>query len=185
MKYSLNWLQSQIEQNIPVEYFFFWGHTQKQQGVVDKSCFSQWYPDIFSVDGIQYFTAEHWMMAKKAALFNDDEILEKILSAQKPAVVKALGREVKNFDAGVWAENAYRIVVEGNRHKFSQNERLKLFLLTTKNKIIVEASPADAVWGIGLAQDAKEAANPFTWKGTNLLGFALMEVRDFLSEKNE
>ena len=106
--------------------------------------------------------------------------MEKILAAEKPAIAKALGREVKNFNAAVWADTSYKIVVEGNRHKFAQNESLKSFLLHTDNKIIVEASPPDAIWGIGLAQDSEEAQNPFTWKGTNLLGFALMEVRDIL-----
>ena len=182
MKYSLNWLQSQIEQNIPVEYFFFWGHTQKKEGVVDKSCFSQWYPSAFIVDGNTYLTAEHWMMAKKAELFDDKETMEKILAAEKPAIAKALGRVVRNFNSEVWTNTSYNIVVEGNKHKFSQDETLKEFLLHTGNKIIVEASPADAIWGIGLSQDAKEAQNPFTWKGTNLLGFALMEVRDILKQ---
>lgn len=180
MKYSLKWLQRQIEQNIPVEYFFFWGHTQKKENTIDKSCFSQWYPAVFTVEGKVYATAEHWMMAKKAELFNDNETMEKILAVEKPAVAKALGREVKNFNENVWADASYKIVVEGNRHKFSQHESLKSFLLHTDNKIIVEASPPDTIWGIGLSQDAKEAQNPFTWKGTNLLGFALMEVRDIL-----
>jgi ribA/ribD-fused uncharacterized protein len=148
--------------------------------VIDKSCFSQWYPSAFEVDGINYKTAEHWMMAKKAVLFNDNEVLEKILQAQKAAVAKTLGREIRNFDPAVWDASAYSIVIEGNRHKFSQHESFKTFLLKTGNKVIVEASPADAIWGIGLAQDASDAGNPSKWRGTNLLGFALMEVRDLL-----
>jgi len=86
----------------------------------------------------------------------------------------------KNFDAAVWDSSAYSIVVEGNRHKFSQHENLLKFLLSTGNKVLVEASPSDAIWGIGLPQDSNEAMNPFRWRGTNLLGFVLMEVRDSL-----
>jgi ribA/ribD-fused uncharacterized protein len=177
INYSLTRLQSQIETGFHPEYLFFWGHTQRKEGITDKSCFSQWYSSPFTVEGIIYKTAEHWMMAKKALLFNDEETLQKILAAEKPAVAKALGREVKNFDADTWNTAAYNIVVEGNQRKFSQHEELKNFLLHTGEKVIVEASPADAVWGIGLAQDHQHAANPFAWRGTNLLGFALMEVR--------
>ena len=180
MKYSLNWLQSKIKQGAHFEYLLFWGHTHKQAGIVDKSCFSQWYPSVFTVDGISYKTAEHWMMAKKAQLFNDNEVFEKIIAAEKPAMAKALGREVKHFDPAVWDTAACAIVVEGNRYKFSQHTVLSTYLKNTKEKILVEASPSDAIWGIGLPQDAKEAVNPFTWRGTNLLGFALMEVRDGL-----
>lgn len=183
MKYSINWLQSEIEKGIHFEYLFFWGHTPKNENTIDKSCFSQWYPSPFLVGGITYATAEHWMMAKKAKLFQDEEVFQKIITAEKPAVAKALGREVKNFNADVWNQSAYAIVVEGNQHKFKQNEALKKFLLTTKEKVLVEASPADAIWGIGLAQDAADALNPFRWPGTNLLGFALMEVRDSLKKE--
>ena len=182
MKYSIEWLQNQIEKDVHVEYFFFWGHTQKQTTTIDKSCFSQWFPSSFEAGGKTYKTAEHWMMVKKAMLFEDHEALEKIVHAEKPAVAKAIGREVKNFVAGIWNARAYSIVVEGNLHKFSQREELKTFLLSTGNKILVEASPADAIWGIGLSQDATDAGNPLKWQGTNLLGFALMEVRDALNK---
>ena len=180
MSYSTTWLQDQIEKGIHTEYLFFWGHNQKNKNSIDKSCFSQWYPSVFTVNGIIYATAEHWMMAKKAELFNDSETLNKIILAQNPAVAKALGREVKDFDVDKWAALSYEFVVEGNKHKFSQKEELKNFLLYTGNKVIVEASPVDSIWGIGLAQDAGDAQNPFKWKGTNLLGFALMEVRDLI-----
>ena len=183
MNYSITWLQSEIEKAKHFDYLFFWGHTPKKEIEIDISCFSQWYPSPFVVDGVTYATAEHWMMAQKALLFEDEEIFQKIIAAEKPAVAKALGREVRNFDADVWNQSAYAIVVEGNQHKFTQNVELKTFLLTTKDKVLVEASPADAIWGIGLAQDAADAPNPFRWPGTNLLGFVLMEVRDnFKSE---
>jgi ribA/ribD-fused uncharacterized protein len=181
MKYSVNWLQHQLEQGIHHEYLLFWGHTQKQVGVIDKSCFSQWFPSPFEVNGISYKTTEHWMMSKKASLFGDNLSMQAILAADKPAVVKMIGREVKNFDSDIWNQKSFDIVVEGNWYKFSQNEELKKYLLYTGKKIIVEASPSDSIWGIGLAQDAKEALNPYQWKGTNWLGFALMQVRDLLN----
>jgi hypothetical protein len=184
MKYSLHWLQTQIQKGTQPSYLFFWGHTPKNENSIDKSCFSQWYPSPFNINEVNYKTAEHWMMVKKALLFYDSETAEKILAAEKPAVAKALGRKVKNFDAAIWSNNAYNFVIEGNYHKFSEKEQLKNYLLNTGNAIIVEASPPDIIWGIGLPQDAPEAADPFKWRGTNLLGFALMEVRDQLNEQN-
>ncbi|MFT3932542.1 MAG: NADAR family protein [Chitinophagaceae bacterium] len=180
MKYSIDWLKEQIADSKPLDYLFFWGHTAKQEGVIDKACFSQWWPATFKVAGISYPTAEHWMMANKASLFNDAGALTAILETKNPAAIKAIGRQVKNFDAAKWEAVAYSFVVEGNLQKFSQHTALKEFLLATGDKIIVEASPVDTVWGIGLAQDAKDASNPLKWRGTNLLGFALMEVRDAL-----
>ena len=180
MKYSIEWLKNKLEEGDFAEYLFFWGHRPKQPGTIDKSCFSQWYPLPFVVDNTLYHTAEHWMMAAKARMFNDTEILSRILKTESPAVAKHLGREVKNFDPQSWHEQAYQIVLEGNMHKFSQHNKAKQFLMYTGGKVIVEASPNDNIWGIGLSQDAKEAESPFTWKGPNLLGFALMEVRERL-----
>ncbi|SUY42887.1 NADAR family protein [Clostridium perfringens] len=89
---------------------------------------------------------------------------------------------VKNFNENIWNERKIDIVVKGNIEKFSQNEELKKFLLNTKNKIIVEASPYDSIWGVGLSVNNENITNPNKWSGKNLLGFALMEVRDFLNE---
>ena len=180
MKYSIDRLKEQIAKGIEINYYFFWGHTPKIPGTIDKSCLSQWFSAAFTVDDILYPTAEHWMMVQKAKLFKDEEALSKMLNTSKPGTVKALGRTVRDFDKEVWNEQAYHIVVEGNKHKFSQNESMKNFLLSTGNKIIVEASPRDFIWGIGMGQDRKEAMNPHTWRGTNWLGFALMETRDEL-----
>jgi hypothetical protein len=120
------------------------------------------------------------MMAHKALLFNDLEIFEKVLKAEKPGEVKALGRQIKNFNDAKWNEKKFDIVKGGSIHKFSQQEKLKDYLLGTSDLIIVEASPVDSVWGIGLTQDAKGVEDPHNWKGENLLGFALMEARDAL-----
>lgn len=170
-----------IENTTPESKFlFFWGHQPNKDGSISKTCFSQWWLSSFEVDKVIYETAEHWMMVKKAELFKDDAVLEKILKAKSPAEAKKLGREVKNYNETLWLAARFDIVKEGNYHKFSQNPELKTFLLNTKDRVIVEASPVDAIWGIGMAGDHKDAQNPEKWRGLNLLGFALMEVRDDL-----
>jgi ribA/ribD-fused uncharacterized protein len=119
-------------------------------------------------------------MAGKARLFNDHEILEQILKAETPNQAKSLGRKVRNFDPKIWNENKYEIVKQGNFLKFSQNEKFKEFLLSTDDTILVEASPYDKIWGIGMLETNAKAKDPTQWNGENLLGFALMEVRDEL-----
>jgi ribA/ribD-fused uncharacterized protein len=178
MPYSTAWLLEQPPAE--TKYLFFWGHTPKQQGVVDKSCFSQWYPAPFEVAGDTYATAEHWMMAEKARLFDNDEVRRRILAVQHPAEAKKLGRAVVGFDPHVWDAQKYDLVTVGNYQKFSQHRPLKEYLLNTGSRVLVEASPVDAIWGIGLATDHPDAMQPAKWPGQNLLGFALMEVRDQL-----
>jgi ribA/ribD-fused uncharacterized protein len=177
MKYNIEKLTTEKQEN---KYLFFWGHQPNKDGSISKTCFSQWWLSSFDVDGITYKTAEHWMMAKKALLFNDKEIFEKIIQTKSPAEAKKLGREVKNYVDTVWLANRFEIVKEGNLYKFGQNKDLKEFLLNTNERILVEASPVDPIWGIGMAADHKEVNNPEKWQGLNLLGFALMEVRDEL-----
>jgi ribA/ribD-fused uncharacterized protein len=181
MKYNLEWLLARYEQGEPLKFLFFWGHQPKKDGSVGDSCFSQWWLADFTVEGQTYRTAEHWMLAEKARLFGDSEIREKIIRSKAPAEAKKLGRAVKNFDPTLWDAHKYDIVRTGNGHKFSQYPDLRRYLLQTGNRILVEASPVDPIWGIGLAKDDERAANPTQWKGENLLGFALMEVRDALS----
>ncbi len=134
----------------------------------------------FVVDGLLYPTAEHWMMAEKARLFGDEESEAEILEARDPKTAKALGRSVRGFDGEVWDEHCREIVTRGNVEKFGQNEALRKFLLGTAGAVLVEASPYDRIWGIGLRQSDKHASNPVEWRGTNLLGFALMDVREQL-----
>lgn len=165
-----------------IKYLFFWGHTPKKDTEIDKSCFSQWWPSEFTDGEHVYRTAEHYMMAKKALLFKDQEAFEKILLAKSPAAAKKLGRTVRNFDPVVWDEEKLNIVVEGNRLKFSQDQAMKGYLIGTGNRVLVEASPYDKIWGIGMMQDDEHAENPLMWKGENLLGFALMEVRKILTK---
>jgi ribA/ribD-fused uncharacterized protein len=162
-------------------YLLFWGHRPLPNGEIGKPCFSQWWPATFVVDEIRYPTAEHFMMAQKALLFGDEAARAQILSAATPKAAKELGRRVKNFDEAVWEASRFQFVVEGNQAKFGQNPELGRFLLGTGDKVLVEASPVDRVWGIGLAANDVRATNPETWPGLNLLGFALMEVREWLA----
>lgn len=182
---SLNHLIQQIQQGGQFKYLYFWGHTPKQAPIVDKSCFSQWFPAQFELDGIKYFTAEHYMMAQKAQLFHDDETFDQILKVKHPNEAKQLGRKVQNYDEQAWKEKRFNIVLQANLAKFSQHLELRDFLIATHDHILVEASPVDAIWGVGMAQDHLDIQNPTKWKGLNLLGFALMQVRaQLLAQSN-
>lgn len=159
------------------EYLFFW---KPNPNVVDKSCLSQWQPSYFEVDTDDYTCAEQYMMAEKARLFEDKEIETQIMQASDPKTMKALGKKVKNFDQAIWDKAKYSIVLNGNYYKFAQNKEMRDFLLSTGDQILVEASPLDTIWGIGMTEDDPKANDPVKWKGKNLLGFALMEVRNEL-----
>lgn len=124
-------------------------------------------------------------MYQKAMLFDDTEIATQILKTGNPKMQKVLGRKVKNFEEAIWVAERERIVYEGNYHKFSQNPDLKEALLATKGKTIVEASPLDKIWGIGLSEDDERAHNRKQWRGLNLLGVVLTKLRDdFLKEES-
>jgi len=185
MKYSLVQVQKDFQAGKKQKFLFFWGHRKQKDGTIGQGCLSQWWPAKFQVDGIEYFSAEHYMMAEKARLFNDSFHLEKIIHAKSPAQAKQFGREVVGFTENIWEENRYQIVTKGSIEKFSQNEELKKYLLATKNRILVEASPVDSIWGIGLSADSDRCNNPLQWRGLNLLGFALMEARDFFNLRVE
>ncbi|MDT0390583.1 NADAR family protein [Streptomyces dubilierae] len=163
-----------------IKYLHFWGHRPRPDGRIGPSCLSQWWPSPFTVDGVQYATAEHWMMAGKARLFEDAAAERAVLAAGHPAEAKKAGRLVRGFDEAVWARERFRIVVEGSVHKFGAHPELQGFLLGTGDRVLVEASPVDRVWGIGLAADDEAAMDPERWRGPNLLGFALMAARERL-----
>ncbi|MET9060908.1 NADAR family protein [Streptomyces antibioticus] len=165
-----------------VEYLLFWGHRPLPDGRLGPSCLSQWWPSPFVADGVAYATAEHWMMARKARLFGDAEAERAALAAGHPSEAKKAGRLVRGFDDTVWERERFGIVVEGSVHKFASNPGLRSFLLSTGDRVLVEASPVDRVWGIGLAADDEAARDPQRWRGPNLLGFALMEARRRLRE---
>ena len=163
------------------KFVFFWGHAPPSDASVSSSCFSQWYAAPFRVGEARYPTAEHFMMAEKARLFADGDAERRILEAGSPGAAKAIGREVRGFVEDVWVQHRFGIAVRGNREKFSQNPRLAGFLEGTARRVLVEASPVDRIWGIGLEAHHPHATNPQLWCGLNLLGFALMEVRDRLA----
>ena len=166
-----------IEDGGRPKYVMFWGHQPPAAGGVGRGCLSQWWPAPFTVGGVAYSSAEHFMMSAKALLFGDTETAERVRTAPHPGAAKALGRQVRGFDGRLWAERRYEIVVAGNAAKFGQHADLREFLLDTGDRIIVEASPRDQIWGIGLTAGDDRARSPEHWRGLNLLGFALMETR--------
>ncbi len=173
-------LVREVRAGAGIKYLHFWGHRPRPDGRIGASCLSQWWPSPFTVDGVEYATAEHWMMAGKARLFGDAEAERRILAAEHPSQAKNAGRLVRGFDEEIWARERFGIVVSGSVHKFGSDEGLRGFLLGTGERVLVEASPVDRVWGIGLAANDDAAMDPERWRGPNLLGFALMEARDRL-----
>ncbi|MGP3927862.1 NADAR family protein [Streptomyces sp. 8N616] len=159
------------------KWLMFWGHQPQRDGSIGPGALSQWWPSPFTVDGVTYASAEHWMMAGKARLFGDDASLPAILAARTPAEAKNLGRLVHAFDEAPWAAARFELVVAGNVAKFGQDPALRAYLLGTGNRVLVEASPRDRVWGIGLDASDDRVTDPSRWRGQNLLGFALMEAR--------
>ena len=158
----------------------FWGDTPSAPDP-GPWVLSQWWAAPFTVDGVAYRTAEAYMMAEKARLFGDEDALAVVLAASEPAVVKRAGRLVTPFDSDVWDAHRYDVVVRGNVAKFAAHDDLRAYLLSTAPRALVEASPEDRVWGIGLAAGDTAAQRPSAWRGDNLLGFALMDVRERLA----
>lgn len=154
------------------KFTYFWGGP-----------FSQWLASNFEVQGVKYNCAEQYMMAMKAKTFNDEDTRRLIMEAENPKEQKALGRKVKNFNADVWNGVAKAYVFIGNCHKFTQNPDLLKTLMDTKGTTLVEASPYDKIWGIGLKADDPKVKSRDTWQGTNWLGEVLTDLRNNL-EKN-
>lgn len=170
-------LIKQVSRGERVKFLPFWGHRPRADGALGPSCLSQWWPSAFTVGDVRYATAEHWMMARKARLFGDPEAERAALSARTPAEAKTAGRLVRGFDDAVWRRERYGIVVEGSVHKFASDPALRSYLLATGDRVLVEASPMDRIWGIGISADDARALDPAAWRGLNLLGFALMDAR--------
>lgn len=139
--------------------------------------FSQWYKSSFKYGGIVFNCAEQAMMYHKAITFDDTQIALKILATSNPKEQKALGREVKNFDPDKWNKVAYDLVVDINYAKFTQNVELKDILIMTEGYDIVEASPYDKIWGVGMGEDDPDICDREKWKGKNKLGYALMDAK--------
>lgn len=150
-------------------YVFFWG-----------GIYSQWFKASFTVQGTVYNCAEQYMMHQKALLFGDYEIAKQIMATKNPKTQKALGRQVRGFDPAVWNARAKFFVKKGNEAKFTQNEDLLRELVATGDKTLVEASPYDRIWGIGLNKYDALRTPVENWKGTNWLGEVLTELRDEL-----
>ena len=150
-----------------------------------ESVYSQFHPCEFQVDNVVYCCAEQYMMASKAREFKDEKTLQKIMKEKDPKKIKALGRKVTPFDPTVWNAKAPGHVETGNYAKFSQNEHLKKEMLASGNRLLVEASPKDKIWGIGLSEKQARNTPQDKWPGKNQLGQALMKVRSKLQTQEK
>lgn len=152
-------------------HIYFWG-----------SIFSNFYYTMFQYKGIKVNTSEQAFMLAKAVTFNDKSTAKLIADSRTPQEAKKLGRLVKNYNDNIWDSKRYQIMVEVLKEKFN-NPELKKALLSTKDKILVEGSPYDKIWGVGLHYKDEKIKDEKNWKGQNLLGKALMEVRDFYEDE--
>ena len=146
--------------------------------------YSNWHPSVFVVDDVTYANAEQYMMAAKARLFGDTAVLAKIMATKSndPGRMKSLGRQVKGYVEDVWVAHREQVMYDACLAKFSQNPAMKGQLLATGLRDIVEASPVDPIWGVGMAEDNPLIEDKRNWQGLNLLGIALMRVRETLSQ---
>lgn len=142
--------------------------------------FSNWYLSDFVVNGIRFSSLEQYMMYQKAIRFHDKKMASQILSTANVAKIKQLGRQVSGYDENIWNGIRQIVVYEGLLAKFSQNDHLKRLLKETGNAILAECAVRDTIWGIGLSMNDPNRFDRNKWKGQNLLGFALMMVRDKL-----
>ena len=145
--------------------------------------FSNWWLCNIIYDNKTFCSSEQVFMYMKAKLFKDDEVAEKILQTTNQKTIKALGREVKNFDQLIWDNFKYSLMYNANELKFSQNPDLKMLLLSTGNEQICEASPLDRIWGIGLSTATLDYRDPTKWRGQNLLGQVLINLREAYKER--
>ncbi len=163
-----------------LKYVLFWGHRPQRDGSIGTGCLSQWWPASFTVEGHTFRPAEHYMMWRKAMMFGDLATAAQIIASGHPRQAKMLGRGVRDFDEQSWVDRRFGVVVDAGMAKFGQDPALRDFLVGTGSRILVEASPTDRIWGIGLSAADERAADPARWNGLNLLGFALMQARDRL-----
>ena len=148
------------------KHVFFW-----------NGIYSQWHKAPMIIDGVEYNCCEQYMMHQKALTFNDLEIAEKVLQTSNPKDQKGLGRQIKGFDKDKWDSVCLGIVYKGNFAKFTQNPDLMSMLLSTGDRLLVEASPLDKIWGIGMAEEDPAVDDPANWKGLNLLGWSITLVK--------
>ena len=143
---------------------------------------SNWYLSDFTVDGIKFSSMEQYMMYQKAVVFKDKDIASQILKTNDVARIKDFGRQVSNYNDSVWNGMRQIVIYKGLLEKFRQNEKLKKALLDTGDDILAECAVSDKIWGIGLSMKDSNQNDIKSWKGQNLLGFALMLVRNELRE---
>eukprot|EP00123_Amoebidium_parasiticum_P019607 comp27685_c0_seq1/m.47175 comp27685_c0_seq1/g.47175 ORF comp27685_c0_seq1/g.47175 comp27685_c0_seq1/m.47175 type:complete len:179 (-) comp27685_c0_seq1:301-837(-) len=155
------------------EFEYFWQ---------THSPFSQWHRSTYTLDGVTFTCAEQGMMYGKAVLFGDERIAQEILRSDNPKTIKELGRQVARFDGRIWEQHRENIVYRNNMGKFGQNPHLRAALIATSPRLLVEASPYDRIWGIGLSESDARRVGKAGWKGQNLLGYILTRVREDLGE---
>jgi len=174
-------LKSDSKLELESETIFFW------KPVAGNGWFSNWYSCKFMEDNVTYTSSEQYFMVKKAELFMSDihavenkKIIKKMLETDDQSEIRTLGRKVQGFNEQVWKKNRLQIMINANILKFTQNRDLCQKLMDTNGQLLVEASPSDNIWGIGLTEEKAKKLNPNEWPGENLLGFSLMFVRDML-----
>lgn len=141
---------------------------------------SNWYPSPFTLDGVAFSSMEQYMMYRKAVCFGDDKVAAQILVTEDVAEIKTLGRLVSGYDESLWNGVRQIVVYEGLLAKFSQNSELGEQLKKTGNTVLAECAVKDRIWGIGLSMHDSDRLDRAKWQGQNLLGYALMMVREKL-----
>jgi len=179
-KYTIDWLLQKFYNGDELEYLYFLDPAKQDNSDYDTSYFSQRFNSSFEVDDKLFNSIEHWIMYQKAILFEDYSIGNKIINSENIIEARSFERLIRGFDEIVWKRERFRIVFEGNIHKFNQSRNLGELLLKTQNKILVEANPNDKIWGVGMSVEHSDIDNISLWEGQNLYGFILMDVRDFL-----
>lgn len=162
------------KENIKEQFTFFW-----------DGPFSQWHPSKFIIDGVEFCTCEQYMMLKKALMFGDFESAKKVMATSNPKDQKQIGREIKSFNDKIWVKYCKKIVYDANMAKFIQNPDLLKKLMDTGESILVEASPYDKRWGIGLGAENPFAQDRSTWQGLNWLGIIITFVRDDIKRSSK
>ena len=153
------------------KYVFFW-----------NGIYSQWHKAPMIIEGVEYNCCEQYMVHQKALVFNDLDTAEKILATSNPKDQKALGRQVMGFNKEKWDSVCLGIVYKGNFAKFTQNPDLAEELIATGDRLLVEASPYDRLWGIGMREEDPGVEDPSNWKGLNLLGWSITLVKQQLKK---
>lgn len=178
---SLTELQTAIAEGHSFDFLAFWGHRPRRPRTIDEACLSQWWPALFELDGVRYCSAEQFMMAEKARTMGDETARRQIMATDDPHHAKRIASQVRNFDESLWRSERLGVALRGSVAKFSSDTRLREFLVGTGPRVLVEASPHDLVWGIGVRPDDERVCDPYRWRGQNLLGFTLMRARLLLA----